>query len=172
MPDQRRTRYACELKQLCSLLAEGPKGFENRDQDPISRIVTLCNFIDGTNCLREFIQELLMTGMAANLPDQMQIFIRQSIEQSPDKELGLFSEPVIKEFERLQILVQQPLAVKFALLLNRKKKAGRLLRRIPRWWRQFEEKYGEPPHAGVNIKTLERDLGFVRRIIPVDGPLS
>lgn len=141
--ESRREQYAAELKAVCELIDEGPsKSSVGDEKGHLSRLITLCSMVGGTESLRDHLRNMLMTGMMHGLPKHLLI----------DPEKGP------KEFERKQILVNQLFAIQIALALGYKKRAKKIARCRERWRRQFKEVYGEPVESGVNMEELARDL--------------
>lgn len=151
----RTERYAKELEDICRLIEKGPnESTVENETDPIPRLLTLCNFIKGTDVLKEYVRELLMTGVTTGFPQRLLV-------NSKKGAFGLFNQPLTEQFERMQILVNQPIAMKIALRLGEKKRARQLYRRIQLWRKEFEKKYGEKVEYGIDMCELERQLKYL-----------
>ncbi|TSC70094.1 MAG: hypothetical protein G01um101449_446 [Parcubacteria group bacterium Gr01-1014_49] len=109
-------------------------------------ISVLCALLRGTDTLREYLLELFSAS-------QLRGVSRVLVEDVAKGNLGL---PMVREFERKQILVDQPLALHIALAKGEKGKARKLQHRLARWRVQFQEVYGEPPETGANRSVLKR----------------
>lgn len=152
----RAERNAKELEAICKLIDEGPnESTVKSDKDPLSRLITLCSMTGGTDSLRDYIRELLLTGMIRGLPQRLLVYAGKG-------KFGVFDSPIAREFERKQILINQPIAITIALAFGEKKRASQLLRRIQRWKGQFEKLYGEEVTEGINKKELARELEFLK----------
>ena len=147
--------YAKECEKICKLIDEGPNGsvIEN-STDSLSRLITLCSFMRGTSCLRDYVHDLLAAGVIGGFPRQLLINVAKG-------EYGIFELPAAKEFERKQILVDQPIAIKTAIRLGANEKAKRLNERLQCWKEEFEKLYGEPAHKGVDMEDLSRHLQMI-----------
>ena len=153
-PVLRAERYATELEALC-VSGEGlEESIAENQADSISRIsrlLTLCSLMHGTDAFREYIRELLMTGMLTGFPKLLLVHVEKG-------EFGIFDLPVAMEFERIQILFKQPTAIRIALAAGEKKRARKLYRRLFRWKAQFEKLYGEPAEKGVDGEAHKKEL--------------
>ncbi len=155
----RTERYAKELEDICRLIEKGPnESTVENETDPIPRLLTLCNFIKGTDVLKEYVRELLMTGVMTGFPQRLLV-------NSKKGAFGLFNQPVTEQFERMQILINQPIAMKIALRFGEKKRAHQLYRRIHRWKKEFEKKYGKKVEAGIDMKELDRQLNYLNVLL-------
>ena len=144
-----------ECEEICKLIDEGPNGSVDKiGADLLSRLITLCSFMPGTSCLRDYVHDLLAAGVIGGFP-------RQLLINTAKEEYGIFELPAAKEFERMQILINQPIAIKNAFKLGDKDRGKRLLRRLRRWQTEFEKVYDEPVHQGVNMKQLSRHLQLI-----------
>lgn len=122
---------------------------ETRSSFPRTRIPwvsVLCALLRGTASLQEHILELFRTG-------QLKGSSRVLIE---DVARGTLGFPMVQQFERLQILFYQPVAIHLALAKGEEEKAKEMQDRLDRWRVQFEELYGEPPTKRVNLGVLKR----------------
>lgn len=122
---------------------------ETRSSFPRTKIPwvsVLCALLRGTATLQEHILELFRTG-------QLKGASRVLIEDVAKGDPGL---PMVQQFERLQILFYQPVAIHLALAKGEEEKAKEMQDQLIRWSVQFEELYGEPPTKGVNMGVLKR----------------
>ncbi|MDE1919627.1 MAG: hypothetical protein KGH56_02910 [Patescibacteria group bacterium] len=151
--ESRPERFAGEFEAIFRLIGEGPLNESSAEngKGAISRLLTLCSLMRGTDTLKAYVRELLMTGMLTGFPQHLLVCVGKG-------EFGVFDLPVAREFERLQILVNQPVAMRIALAAGEKKKARKLHRRLVRWREQFEKLYGEPVGKGIDMSVLQKQL--------------
>ncbi|TSC76741.1 MAG: hypothetical protein G01um101429_1131 [Parcubacteria group bacterium Gr01-1014_29] len=148
-PVLRAKRYARELEALCE--DEGSEGSGTGNQADISRLLTLCSLMHGTDAFREYVRDLLMDGILTGFPKLLLVHVKKG-------EFGIFDLPVAMEFERMQILFGQPRAISIALAAGEKKRARKLYRRLVRWRVQFEKLYGECAEKGVGREARKKEL--------------
>jgi len=114
-------------------------------------VSVLSSMLRGTDTLQKYLLEMFSAG-------QLEGVSRVLIEDVAKGNIGL---PMVQQFERKQILVDQPLALHIALAKGEGKKARALRHRLARWRVQFQKVYGEPPETGVNLSVLERHTARV-----------
>ena len=150
----RAKRYAEELVALCRLIDEGPNEVAiEGEMGSIPRLLSLCNLIDCTEACKEYIRGLLMADGTTMLPQRLLI----NLEAADGPTLGPFFLE-LKQFERMLLLVRQPIAVEFALQIGEVREVKKLKRRMERWRRQFKIKYKEAVEYGVDMAVLRRQF--------------
>lgn len=155
---EERERCARELVKICKFFDEGPQDefvVEN-STDYISQLLHLCSLIHGTDSLKEYVQELLVTGMLTRLPQLLLVDIEKDA-------FGLFNPRTAKEFERMQILIYQLIAIRIALAADEEEIAAQLYRRLDRWKKQFKILYGESAEHGISKDELARLPDFISK---------
>ncbi len=161
----RAQRNAEELEAICKTFGERPgnsavQGVESIDD----RRRSLCNAILGTDSLKEYVLELheslLKTNELKKLPRLLLINVRKGV-------FGLFNQSLaqelIKEYERIQILIKQPTEIGRARRCGDKKRSEYLYRRTKKWREEFEKLYKEPVTSGLSKKELSRYLKHINQ---------
>ena len=153
----RAKRYAEELVALCRLINEGPSEVAvEGEMGSIPRLLSLCNLIDSTEACKEYIRGLLMADGVTVFPQRLLI----NLEAEEGSALGPFY-PKPKDFERMMILIRQPIAIEFALKLGETREVKKLSRRIERWRKQFKIKYKERVEHEVDMVVLKRQFKYL-----------
>lgn len=149
-------RRAEELEALCEAISKDPM---RSDKDSCGQLRTLCRLTLGTESLKEHIQELLESLLKTNRLKRLPRLLLVNVEK---KSFGLFNHQLaqeqIKEYERIQILIKQPIGIRKALQRGDTEKATYLRLRTERWKEQFEKLYGEPVDHEVNTETVTQEI--------------
>ncbi len=155
--DNRAKRYAEEVEAICRLASEGPGDVAIEEvTDPISRLLTLCNLIPGTDSLKEYLRIFLSSGGVREFPRHIHIDVDKGA-------YGLFTQSLVQQFELMQILIHQPVNIDVTLKSGDKDSAKKLYRRLKRWKNQYERKYEEKVAHGINMSAIEKEL---KRVSP------
>lgn len=105
-------------------------------------------------------ESLLKTNELKKLPRLLLINVKKGV-------FGLFNQSLaqelIKEYERMQILIKQPAEMGIAHRCGNKKRAEYLYRRTRKWREEFEKLYKESVTSGLNKKELSRYLKQVKQ---------
>lgn len=150
IPQQR----AEELEAICKEIVRRSrlkKRFVSDDGNSHDRLRSLCNLIHGTDELKDYVFELLESGELKGFPRLLFIAAAKGL-------FGLFDLLTTKQYERLQILYNQPAAIEKALQSGDWLKAARLQERNKRWKRQFEKHYKESVFNKCTRTELLQDI--------------
>jgi hypothetical protein len=132
-------RRAEELEDIC----------KTNNGSSHDRLRTLCSLTHGTDSLKEYLQELLESSLKTNRVRRLPRLLLVNVTKGS---FGLFNQSLaqesIKEYERIRILIKQPVEIKKSLQCGDTKRTKYLRRRLVRWKKEFETRYKESVSKG------------------------